>query len=132
MRIDYQGNLHTIVTGQLPTQVIHTDGLKRYGGTGECFSPGDLLAASIGSCIATIIGIDAKTRGWDLKGMYLDVEKEKKEGSLLPIGSFTVKISIPFPLSEEQKNTIIKEAETSPMCRCLNNSIELKIIVHSI
>ncbi len=59
----------------LSGSVIHTDAPKDHDGEGKDFSPTDLLASSLGTCVITIMGIEAKLRGWYLYKIKIDFYK---------------------------------------------------------
>jgi putative redox protein len=73
----------TIYTGDLRTKACHnqsgniiiTDAPTDNQGRGEAFSPTDLLATSLGSCMMTIIGIAAREHGFDVDGTRLEITK---------------------------------------------------------
>ena len=75
IHIDYQGDLRThAVHGPSQTELI-TDAPVDNQGRGESFSPTDLVATALGTCMATIMGIVAKRKQIDLRGMTIRVEK---------------------------------------------------------
>ena len=69
--------------GDLRTECIHlqsgakifTDAPTDNQGKGEAFSPTDLLATSLGSCIMTIMGIVARDNNIDIVGTELNITK---------------------------------------------------------
>ena len=75
--------IKTIYLGELRTRNEHlqsgnkviTDAPTDNRGKGEYFSPTDLLATALGSCIMTIMGIKARDNGIDLDGTTVDVTK---------------------------------------------------------
>ena len=71
----YFGDLHTEAKHTLSGSVIHKDAPKDHDGKGRDFAPTDLLASSRGTCVITIMGIEAKRRGWDLGEIKVDVYK---------------------------------------------------------
>lgn len=71
----YTGALHTEATHIDSGAVIATDAPKDNQGNGEAFSPTDLLAASLGSCMLTIIGIAARTHGFSIDGTTVETTK---------------------------------------------------------
>jgi len=73
--IDYEGELHCRARHGPSGRLLETDAPVDNHGKGESFSPTDLLATSLGACMATVMGILARKRGWDLGGMTLRVEK---------------------------------------------------------
>jgi uncharacterized OsmC-like protein len=75
--------IKTIYLGELRTENEHlqsgnriiTDAPVDNQGKGEFFSPTDLLATALGSCIMTIMGIKARDNGIDLTGTFINVTK---------------------------------------------------------
>ncbi len=75
--------IKTIYTGGLRTEATHldsnttilTDAPKDNQGNGEAFSPTDLLATSLGSCMLTIMGIAARTHGINIDGTKTEITK---------------------------------------------------------
>ena len=75
IKTDYLGQLRTqAVHLQSGTQIL-TDAPTDNQGKGEAFSPTDLVAASLGSCMMTIIGIAARRDGLDLQGSEMEITK---------------------------------------------------------
>ena len=74
--------------GDLRTENIHvqsgnkviTDAPCDNQGKGEFFSPTDLLATALGSCILTIMGIKARDNNIDLKGTEMEITKIMASG----------------------------------------------------
>lgn len=72
-----------IYTGDLRTEAEHlksgtkiiTDAPTDNNGKGASFSPTDLVAAALGSCMMTIMGIAAQTHNIDIVGTELTVNK---------------------------------------------------------
>jgi putative redox protein len=73
--IDYQGDLHCLARHAPSGRTLETDAPVDNHGRGESFSPTDLLATGLVTCMATTMGIVAQKRGWDLTGMSIHVEK---------------------------------------------------------
>ena len=67
--------MHTEAIHYPSGSVIHTDAPKDHDGEGKDFAPTDLLASSLGTCLITIMGIEAKLRGWGLGKSQIDVYK---------------------------------------------------------
>lgn len=116
----------TIVTkylGDLRTENIHvqsgnkviTDAPTDNQGKGEYFSPTDLLATSLGSCILTIMGIKARDNNIDLIGTELEITKIMASD---PRRVSEVIIEFNFPkkgYSEEEKKLVESVAGISPV-----------------
>ncbi len=111
----YLGSLRTEnIHLQSGTKVI-TDAPVDNRGKGESFSPTDLLATSVSSCILTIMGITAKDNNIDIEGTT--VETTKIMSSEPPRKVIELIINFTFPAkgyTDEQKKLIESVAGTSP------------------
>ena len=68
IQFEYQGDLHCrAVHGPSGTE-LNTDAPKDNQGRGESFSPTDLVATALGTCMLTVMGIMARTLGLDITG----------------------------------------------------------------
>src|SRR5438105_4588104 len=75
--------IQTVYLGDLRTEATHVrSGVKIISdappdnqGKGESFSPSDLLAASLGSCMVTIMGIASRTHGINIDGTTIRITK---------------------------------------------------------
>lgn len=96
-RIDmtYLGNLRTRCVHSDNKQEIITDAPKDNQGIGEMFSPTDLLAASLGSCVLTLMGIAANRLKVNLTGLRLTIEKEMAQMPSRRIGRLIMHIYCP-------------------------------------
>ena len=74
----YSGALRTECTHLQSQSAIETDAPTDNNGKGERFSPTDLLATSLATCMITVMGIKARSMGFDLEGIKVDVEKKMK------------------------------------------------------
>src|SRR5947209_20512473 len=74
--VEYTGNLHCDATHGPSKSKIETDAPADNKGKGEAFSPTDLVATALGTCISTTMGIKAESLGVDLRGMKVTVQKE--------------------------------------------------------
>ncbi len=96
--VDYTGSLRCkAVHGPSGTELI-TDAPADNGGNAESFSPTDLTATSLLSCIMTTMAIYAQRHGVDLKGMSGRAEKVMA-ASPRRIGAVTMTIDMPLPES---------------------------------
>lgn len=71
----YQGNLRTNMRHVQSGQEVITDVPVDNNGKGEAFSPTDLVAAALGSCMVTIMGIVAERDGVSLQGLSWEITK---------------------------------------------------------
>ncbi|WP_291860405.1 OsmC family protein [Marinilabilia sp.] len=120
----YLGNLRVESTHMQSGNKIITDAPVDNRGKGEAFSPTDLLATSLGSCITTIMGITAMDNGIDIEGTDVEVTKIMASD---PRRVAEVVVEFFFPdkgYSLEQKKMIENVAGISPVP--LSLSAELK------
>lgn len=74
-QVIYQGQLHSIATHTASGIAIETDAPVDNNGKGACFSPTDLAATSLASCMITVMGIAAEKRGIPFSNVSADVKK---------------------------------------------------------
>jgi putative redox protein len=71
----YTGELRTVATHLQSGVEIITDAPTDNQGKGEAFSPTDLLATSLGCCMLTIMGINARNNGMNIDGTKVEITK---------------------------------------------------------
>ena len=124
--------------GQLNCEAIHlqsgsfikTDAPLDHFGRGESFSPTDLLATSLGTCLLTIMAIKAKSKGFDIEGIYLHIEKLMTQNSERKIKELIIDIFIPENTTNEIIDFLKKASEDCPVTRNLSQEIDIKITWH--
>jgi putative redox protein len=127
IQIHYQGNLHTEATHTPSGVQLNTDAPVDNGGKGESFSPTDLVATALGSCMATVMGIFAKRHEIDLTGMQIEVLKEMVQQPVRRIGKLTVHIQVPLSESHPHRSALEKAALTCPVHQSLLPTIEIPV-----
>ena len=110
---------------------IRTDAPQDHCGKGENFSPTDLLATSLGSCLLTIMAIKAKLNGWELENISLDIEKIMTKNKERKIEELIIDIYIPENLPKEKLNFIQNASKDCPVTRNLSDSLVLQINWHN-
>jgi len=124
----YEGQLRTIATHLQSNTVIETDAPTDNQGKGERFSPTDLVATALGSCMLTIMGIKARDMGLDLKDVKIDIQKNMKSD---PRRIGGVDLTFHFPESlvlDEKQKTILKNAAlTCPVAKSLHPDLEQNV-----
>ena len=127
IQLEYQGDLHCrAVHGPSGTE-LNTDAPKDNQGRGESFSPTDLVATALGTCMLTIMGIMARTLNIDIAGTTATVEKEMTASMPRRIQSLAVKIRIPQSLSPENQQKLERAAHTCPVHKSLHPDIQTPI-----
>lgn len=71
----YKGNLRTEITHLQSGAKVITDAPIDNNGKGEAISPTDMLAAALGSCMLTIMGMAANNHGFDIDGTEVEITK---------------------------------------------------------
>ncbi len=125
----YEGELRTTCTHLKSGSKIETDAPIDNNGKGERFSPTDLLATSLATCMITVMGIKARNMNIDLKGIKADVEKIMKADPRR-VGGINLTFHIPGPLKklDEKGKTILKNtAMTCPVQLSIHPDIEVYI-----
>ena len=124
----YDGNLRTVGTHKASGTMIETDAPVDNQGKGERFSPSDLVATALGSCMMTIMGIKARDMELDLKGMKIDVQKMMKPDPRRISG---INLTFSFPdglqLTEKQKRILENAAHTCPVIYSIHPDIDVQI-----
>jgi len=125
--IEYEGDLHCRAVHGPSGAVIVTDAPKDNQGKGEAFSPTDLLATSLGTCMVTIMGIYARSKGIDLKGTRVHVTKEMAAGPRRRVSTLNVTFDLPRHVAEESRRALERAAESCPVRLSLSHDTEIKV-----
>jgi putative redox protein len=123
--IDYQGELHCRAQHEPSGSILETDAPKDNMGKGENFSPTDLVATALGSCILTLMGIAARKLQLDLTGTRVTVQKEMTAVPVRRIAKLSVRVVFPRPIEEEHKPQLEKAALTCPVHQSLHPDIAI-------
>src|SRR5689334_21900897 len=100
----YDGALRTTCTHLRSGNHFKTDAPVDNQGKGERFSPTDLMATSLATCMITVMGIKARTMDLDLDGIKVEVEKIMKSDPRR-IGGINLFFHIPENLSSLDEKT---------------------------
>src|SRR5205085_5650193 len=101
INVTYQGQLRTSATHGPSGNTLITDAPKDNMGKGEAFSPTDLVATALATCILTTMGIVAQRNNIDMAGATARVTKEMVTSPIRRIGRLAVTIRMPMRLSDE-------------------------------
>jgi len=124
--VTYEGNLRTVAIHGPSGEKLETDAPKDNGGKGEKFSPTDLVAVALGTCVLTIMGIQAKLLNIDFTGARVQVRKEMQPSPQRMIAKLEVDFFFPKQLDDAQKAKLEKAAMHCPVHASLHPSIEQK------
>ena len=125
----YKGDLRTEITHLRSGSVIITDDPVDNKGKGENFSPTDMVACALGSCIYTIMGIAAREHNFSIDGSTCRITKIMTEN---PRKIGEVRISFDFTMNkytEKQKKILDYCVKTCPVALSLNESVIQNVIL---
>jgi putative redox protein len=126
----YQGNLHCAARHGPSGSVLATDAPKDNQGQGEAFSPTDLVATALGTCIATTMAIAARKHGVELRGLHFAVKKEMSTDSPRRIARLATEIWMPIPATHAAAKPLEGAARACPVHQSLHPSVETPITFH--
>lgn len=122
-KIVYEGNLRTRMTHVYSGTEVLTDAPLDNHGLAQAFSPTDLVATALGSCMISIMGIKARDMQIDLKGTEAEVVKIMTSN---PRRIVEIQVTIKFPannFSEKEKSIFENAALTCPVAKSLHPDI---------
>jgi putative redox protein len=122
----YAGDLCCTAVHGPSSASISTDAPKDNEGLGRYFSPTDLVATALATCILTTMGIVARRRGIRLEGATAKVEKHM-QAAPRRIARLPVAISVPGTFTEEQKKVLEAAAHGCPVHKSLHPEIDAGI-----
>jgi uncharacterized OsmC-like protein len=130
-KIIYNGSLRTTATHIQSGTVIETDAPKDNHGMGERFSPTDLVATALGSCMLSIMGIAAKTHNINIEESECTIEKimvaDPRRISEI-VAHLYMKGQPEF--SDKEKTILERAALTCPVYLSLNADIKKTVTFH--
>lgn len=127
----YTGGLNCQLTHGPSGQVIETDAPKDNHGRGAAFSPTDLIAASLASCMVTTMALVAQAKlGTDIPGVRWAVTKEMSADKPRRITRLAVEIWLPFPKTKDPAGVLEHAALNCPVHLSLHPSVEKPVVFH--
>ena len=127
--VEYLGDLHCRATHGPSHATLTTDAPVDNGGKGELFSPTDLVAAGLGTCVLTVVGLMARRKGFDLAGTSVHEAKEMNSSGTRRIARLTVVVNLPasLTLSAENRALLDKAAHSCPVHQSLHPDVAVDI-----
>ena len=123
----YLGELRVSSTHLASNIEIITDAPVDNNGRGESFSPTDLVATALGTCMITVMGIYAEKNGISMPNVY---SRTNKIMSSSPRKISKLKIEIMFEgnkLSEVEKQSLKNVALNCPVAKSLHPDLKQEI-----
>jgi len=130
---EYQGDLHCVSVHEPSASILVTDAPKDNQGRGEAFSPTDLTATSLGTCILTTMAIAARKYGIELRGARFEVTKEMSAEAPRRIVRLPVQVWLPLAkgsLPEALAIVLERIGSSCPVSQSLHPSIEKPFTIH--
>ena len=121
-KVIYKGSLRTEARHLRSGCTIITDAPTDNKGKGEAFSPTDLVATALASCMLTIMGIKADEMNINIEGASAEIEKIMGSGPRR-IAQLIIVINIPISTDKKTKNILEKTALTCPVDKSLSDSM---------
>ncbi len=125
IQLSYEGDLHCSAVHMPSGNTLVTDAPLDNSGRGQAFSPTDLLATALGSCIATVIGIVAKRKEIAVEGMTVTVRKFMSDDQPRRIKRLELDLAIPLPASHTDRKLLESAARSCPVHHSIHPEIEV-------
>jgi putative redox protein len=125
--IAYEGDLHCKAVHGPSNTALTTDAPADNQGKGESFSPTDLVATALGSCILTIMGIKAQSMGIDIRGTTATVEKEMAAAPVRRIQKLAAHVHVPHDIAADDQKRLERAAGACPVHQSLHPDIDAPI-----
>jgi len=125
-KVTYDGNLRTECVHLKSGDSFVTDAPTDNNGLGQAFSPTDMVATGLASCILTMMGIKANNLEVNLRGSLAEVTKHMASAPRR-ISKIEVHLSLPSNISDKDRKILIHTANTCPVHFSLHPEIEKEI-----
>lgn len=126
IEIEFTGNLSTKLKHGPSGTILSTDAPKDNQGEGKSFSPTDMVAGGLASCMLTIMAIYAKRTGIDLTGVKGKVIKEMSANPRR-IGKLTMHFEMPKRFTPDERKALEAAAMTCPVHKSLHAEVEVPV-----
>lgn len=127
IQVSYEGDLQCSAMHEPSQDVLHTDAPKDNQGKGQHFSPTDLLATSLGTCMLTTMGIAAKAHQIDMATAKAQVDKEMGATPRRHVQKVTIKITLAASLDSKARTILEKAATNCPVAASLAPTTEVDV-----
>ncbi|MBE2216199.1 MAG: OsmC family protein [Opitutaceae bacterium] len=121
----YYGELHCEAVHGPSQAQLQTDAPADNEGRGEAFSPTDLVATALGTCILTTMGIVARRAGIAIEGSSVTVDKEMTAQAPRRIARLTVHVQMAIPRSADPQGVLEPILTKCPVSRSLHPDVEV-------
>ncbi|MBT8449635.1 MAG: OsmC family protein [Gammaproteobacteria bacterium] len=127
IELAYQGELRVNAKHELSSETLDTDAPLDNKGKGQSFSPTDLLATALGSCMLTIMGITAEEKSIQIEGTQVEVIKHMSADLPRRVAQLDIKMTIPQPLDAREMTILQHAAETCPVAKSIHPDLKINL-----
>ncbi len=127
--IVYRGDLRCESVHAPSKAQLSTDAPLDNQGKGQSFSPTDLVATALGSCMLTTMGIVAKRHGWNMEGARARVIKTMVADPARRIAKLETQLVIPGDFDARAKQALELAAKQCPVHKTLSASVEMPLTI---
>jgi uncharacterized OsmC-like protein len=128
IKLTYEGDLHCSAVHKPSGNTLVTDAPVDNQGRGEAFSPTDLVATALASCVATVVGIVARRKELAIEGMTVVVRKYMSDDQPRRISRLELDIEIPLPASHPDRKVLESAARGCPVHHSIHPDID--VVMH--
>lgn len=129
--VHYEGELRCVARHGPSSSQLTTDAPVDNHGRGEGFSPTDLVATALGTCMLTVMGILARKQGWDIAGIDMHVKKQMSAELPRKIVRLIVAASVPPAVSAKldpaARAALEHAAQTCPVRLSVHEQIDVPV-----
>jgi len=124
----YKGALRTEMLHLQSGSIIENDAPVDNFGLGAKFSPTDMVATALGSCMLTTVAIKTNSMGLNIEGSTVEITKiMKTEPRRIGGIKALVKMKTDIEITAQQKEILERVGRTCPVERSLHPDMELDI-----
>jgi len=127
---EYQGDLHCLALHEPSGSPLNTDAPTDNQGRGAAFSPTDLTATSLVTCMATTMAMAARKHGIELHGLKFEVTKEMSTDAPRRIVRLASELWLPIVKTDEAARILESAAHNCPVAQSLNPYIDKPVTFH--
>lgn len=125
IKLTYEGDLHCAAVHTPSGNLLVTDAPVDNNGRGQAFSPTDLVATALASCVATVIGIIAKRKAIAVEGMTVVVRKFMTPDLPRRIRRLELDLALPLPANHPERPIFESAAHGCPVYHSIHPDIEV-------
>jgi len=130
IEVRYEGGLRCHAVHAPSGRQLATDAPVDNQGRGESFSPTDLVATALGTCMATIMGIVADRNGWKIEGTKMTISKDMTTEGPRRIRRLGVTVEGPGGLGSDAQRALENAAHTCPVRLSILEAIDVPVEFH--